>query len=475
LSKISLPEINIRDRSVIWEDITNHRRLSKRSLRIPSDWKVSQLVEHVAPAFPVPDPSQYYMFIPSTQIIMDPEKELVHYRLDPSRKYTKNYFEFRVRERKIKLFNKTKFEGVISTKDFHVSDYASVSDIVENLTKIIIPEVEHKNYIFKKFEKPVFLLDPQSFLNNQCIPEVIPFVLVKNHSFEEVMTIGGLRSTSSEDLNALVRKPSAVGEAHQFEEVFFEKPTWCKFCTKFIWGIVGKQGFRCKTCQYTVHKKCVLKAPFDCHKGAPRKTIIRQGTHGVLATLPVPSDSQEQRAKHVILAIQIPSMEGYLLLKTPKKWKARYFRLEEDKLAMFKTHEDMNVISFYTVYQMVSVDVPRASEKGEDKMFRITYRTDNGKILEERLKPSDELDTTLRLWLYHLKEWLALESFFTKQFELSKTSLFSYLPKDILIEIFAECNTKTIAMVCKSWYIMMRDQEAQIKIALKLSNRHLNR
>jgi len=291
------------------------------------------------------------------------------------------------------------------------------------------------------------------------------------------MHIGGLRSTSAEDLNALIRKSSTLGEAHQFEEVFFEKLTWCKFCTKFIWGIVGKQGFRCKVCQYTVHKKCVLKVPFDCQKGAPRKTIIRQGTHGVLATLPVPSDNvdQSQRARKVILGIQIPSMEGYLLLKTPKKWKARYFRLEEDKLVMFKTHEDMNVISFYTVYQMVSVDVPKALDKSEEKMFRITYRMDNGRILEHRLKPSDELDTTLRLWLYHLKEWLALAVFFTKQFELSKTSLFSYLPRDIQIEIFAECDTKTIAMVCKSWYILMRDQEALMKIQLKLSNRHLNR
>jgi hypothetical protein len=102
--------------------------------------------------------------------------------------------------------------------------------------------------------------------------------------------------------------------------------------------------------------------------------------------------------KKVLLGIQLPSMEGYLLVNTdqkPKKWKTRYFRLEEDKMICFKTHEDMKPLSIYSVYQVVSVDVPLSST---EKIFRIRYRK-NEDTLEDRFKPSDDLDTTLRLWV----------------------------------------------------------------------------
>jgi len=35
------------------------------------------------------------------------------------------------------------------------------------------------------------------------------------------------------------------GKTHNFKLTYFPKPTFCKYCTKFIWGVHRKQGFRC--------------------------------------------------------------------------------------------------------------------------------------------------------------------------------------------------------------------------------------
>jgi len=57
------------------------------------------------------------------------------------------------------------------------------------------------------------------------------------------------REDSFEDL-------STTQTPHHFEEVFFNKPTFCQWCSGFIWGL-GKQGFQCKNCKYAIHKKCL--------------------------------------------------------------------------------------------------------------------------------------------------------------------------------------------------------------------------
>lgn len=43
---------------------------------------------------------------------------------------------------------------------------------------------------------------------------------------------------------------------HDFVKVHFNKPTWCSHCMGFIKNPVGKQGYRCNACNYTVHSKC---------------------------------------------------------------------------------------------------------------------------------------------------------------------------------------------------------------------------
>ena len=45
--------------------------------------------------------------------------------------------------------------------------------------------------------------------------------------------------------------------AHLFKKKHFNRPTWCAFCEKFIWGL-GKQGYCCK-------RKYILFFLFLCH------------------------------------------------------------------------------------------------------------------------------------------------------------------------------------------------------------------
>ena len=42
---------------------------------------------------------------------------------------------------------------------------------------------------------------------------------------------------------------------HCFQKKHFNSPTFCHYCSSFLWGI-GKQGYQCKRCGYIVHGKC---------------------------------------------------------------------------------------------------------------------------------------------------------------------------------------------------------------------------
>ncbi|CAD5112691.1 DgyrCDS1915 [Dimorphilus gyrociliatus] len=55
--------------------------------------------------------------------------------------------------------------------------------------------------------------------------------------------------------NAVKKAKVHEVQGHRFIAVFFRQPTFCSFCSEFIWGL-NRQGYRCQGCGCSVHKKC---------------------------------------------------------------------------------------------------------------------------------------------------------------------------------------------------------------------------
>lgn len=75
---------------------------------------------------------------------------------------------------------------------------------------------------------------------------------------------------------------------HNFLKHHFNRPTWCKLCDEFIWGL-GKQGYRCDKCKFAVHKKCLEKVKTGCAPKEKRKSKSRSsrpssGSHSAIQT-----------------------------------------------------------------------------------------------------------------------------------------------------------------------------------------------
>ncbi|KAK6994968.1 protein kinase C delta type, partial [Biomphalaria glabrata] len=64
-------------------------------------------------------------------------------------------------------------------------------------------------------------------------------------------------------------------KGHQFIAKFFRSPTYCSFCTDFLWGL-NKQGYQCQICNCAVHKKCHDKILGKCPGNAKdsRETMM---------------------------------------------------------------------------------------------------------------------------------------------------------------------------------------------------------
>ena len=69
------------------------------------------------------------------------------------------------------------------------------------------------------------------------------------------------------------RKRIAIKD-HLFELHFFKQPTFCSHCSQFIYG-VGKQGYICLQCGYSLHKHCVELVAFSC----PNHENAEKGQH----------------------------------------------------------------------------------------------------------------------------------------------------------------------------------------------------
>ncbi|KAI9492986.1 integral peroxisomal membrane peroxin-domain-containing protein [Zychaea mexicana] len=52
--------------------------------------------------------------------------------------------------------------------------------------------------------------------------------------------------------------------SHSFKRATFLRPTYCQYCSKFLWG-VAQQGVQCSECDYVAHYHCQDNAPAECH------------------------------------------------------------------------------------------------------------------------------------------------------------------------------------------------------------------
>uniref|UniRef100_S4RGE4 protein kinase C n=1 Tax=Petromyzon marinus TaxID=7757 RepID=S4RGE4_PETMA len=67
-------------------------------------------------------------------------------------------------------------------------------------------------------------------------------------------------------------------KGHAFVTTFFPQPTFCSVCKEFVWGL-NKQGFQCKECNASSHKRCVDNVLARCTGSADtnRQTeIVRE-------------------------------------------------------------------------------------------------------------------------------------------------------------------------------------------------------
>lgn len=82
---------------------------------------------------------------------------------------------------------------------------------------------------------------------------------------------------------------SGSNHTHNFVAHHFNRPTYCEFCKKFLWGI-GKQGLICtvSTCRYAIHEKCV--------KRLQQQEALKQSQHE-LAMMKERLSQQEQEIK----------------------------------------------------------------------------------------------------------------------------------------------------------------------------------
>ncbi|XP_013379149.1 protein kinase C delta type isoform X2 [Lingula anatina] len=84
----------------------------------------------------------------------------------------------------------------------------------------------------------------------------------------------------------ITRRRGAIKQAkvhevrgHKFIAKFFNQPVFCSFCGEFLWGL-NKQGYQCKECNCTVHKKChehvLCKCPGNAKESRETKMLTER-------------------------------------------------------------------------------------------------------------------------------------------------------------------------------------------------------
>ncbi|KAJ2458101.1 hypothetical protein GGF42_002289, partial [Coemansia sp. RSA 2424] len=60
---------------------------------------------------------------------------------------------------------------------------------------------------------------------------------------------------------------------HDFTLTTFSLPTYCEYCSGFLWGLT-KQGVRCRKCHTTAHKRCAVKTAAGCTGDRGLATLV---------------------------------------------------------------------------------------------------------------------------------------------------------------------------------------------------------
>jgi serine/threonine protein kinase len=68
-------------------------------------------------------------------------------------------------------------------------------------------------------------------------------------------------SDADQQKHTKVKEPPADLNGHEWHSKFLSKPTWCKICKSFVWGLtVEQQGaYKCKHCKTFGHRHCCVK------------------------------------------------------------------------------------------------------------------------------------------------------------------------------------------------------------------------
>jgi tRNA(Ile2) C34 agmatinyltransferase TiaS len=53
-------------------------------------------------------------------------------------------------------------------------------------------------------------------------------------------------------------------KGHKFVLTYFKQFTFCGHCTRFLWGVTGPQGYRCLSCDFAIHNRCLEYVAFIC-------------------------------------------------------------------------------------------------------------------------------------------------------------------------------------------------------------------
>jgi len=75
---------------------------------------------------------------------------------------------------------------------------------------------------------------------------------IANMSYSEDSTIAAIQRKDRELLSSLPSLPSLTAPGvrkHYFKKTYFNHPTWCSVCKKFLYGVLSKQGYQCKICK----------------------------------------------------------------------------------------------------------------------------------------------------------------------------------------------------------------------------------